>query len=656
MPPLFIGCVRMISNKHMAFLDDLKTKMSTPGADRYSEERFKEALPKIVEQETASQISDVAPPILANVEEEARKRRKKIYSAIGIVAGVVLVAVLTFWGITAYRNAHVVDQKSIGLEITGPESVPSGENAKVSATVKNNSGVVWQNVVLEIQQPAGFALIKANPAPQSADKTLKWGIGRLAPKESVTFSLEGRLVGKANTAANFTANLTLTPDNAPQSKQQKKQFATVGVDESLVQISLIAPTQAASGESVKIKIIYQNRKTSDALGVRISVAPPTGFVLKEANPPVMGNNLEWNFPQLNQQSEGEIVFNGTIQGDPDVVRTFKATLGFVGTDGAFLYQNDVQATTAIARRALAVTQIFNNQQDSLKVNPSDTVEAKVQVKNTGDIGLRDLIVKTNFSGVGMDPATVELVGGFYDSRTNNITWTAASVPGLKVLRAGETVEMAYRFKMLDAAKLPFTAQTDKNFAVTAQTSADSPDIPTPIGSAKIISSGVFQILLNSVLQINLAVYYDDGRTGLPVSVGPQPPRVGAETIYAVRVRINNTSADVTDGVFRTTLPEGIRWVNNKYTTTGTVTYDERTREIRWVVGVIPARSGTGLPAPEFDFQVGLTPSLNQVGSKPVLCLGGTLEGTDSFSASRLRAVSEAVTTEMANPENSAVLR
>lgn len=641
----------------MAFLDDLKTKMSTPGADRYSEERFSQAKPNIVEQETASQLSDIAPPILANVEEEARKRRQKIYLVLEIVSGVVVVAALTFWGIMAYRRAHVVDQNSIGMEISGPESVPSGESAKVTAKVTNNSGVVWQNVILDIQTPTGFALDKADPKPQATNEAvLKWGIGRLAPRASATFVLDGRLVGKANTTANFIANVTLTPENAPQSKQAKKQFATVGVDESLVQISLIAPQQAASGERMKVKIIYQNKKTADALGVRISLAAPAGFTLMEANPPVAGNNLEWNFPQLAQQSQGEIDFNGTIQGDPDVVRTFKATLGFVGADGKFLFQNDVQATTAIARRAITVTQIFNNQQDALKVNPSDVVEARVLVKNTGDIGLRDLIVKTNFTGVGLDPAALESAGGFYDSRLNQITWTAASIPALKALRAGDTAEMSYRFKMLGTANLPYTAATDKNFSITAQTSADSPDIPTPIGGTKIISSGLFQIMLNSVLQINMAAYYDDGRTGLPVSVGPQQPRVGAETIYTVRARLSNTSADVTDGIYRTTLPEGIRWVGNKYTTTGGVTYDERTREIRWMIGIIPARSGTGLPGPEFDFQVGLTPSLNQVGSKPVLCLGSSLEGTDSFTTARLHAESEAITTEIVNPEKSDVLR
>lgn len=640
----------------MAFLDDLKTKMSTPGADRYSEERFSQALPKVVEQDTASQVTDSAPPVLLNIEEEGRKRRRKIYSVIGILIGVIVFAGLTYWGIMAYRKSHIVDAASIGLTITGNESVPSGENAKLEIVVKNNSGVAWQNVSLSATAPNGFSLIKAEPKSQGTGTALSWGIGNLAPRESTKFTLEGRLVGKANTTATFATELTLTPANAPQQKQQKKSFISIGVDESLVQISLIAPRQAANGERMKVQVVYQNKKTTDAMGVRISVTPPQGFTVMGSDPAITGNNLEWNFERLPQQSQGEIVFNGTIQGDPDVVRTFKATLGFVGSDGSFLFQNDVQATTAIARRAITVTQIFNNQQDSLKVNPLDSVEAKVQVKNTGDIGLRDIIVKTKLSGTGFDPVTLEMAGGHFDSRANEITWTAASIPALKALRPGDVAEMSYKFKMLGIKSLPYTTENDRNFVVSSVTSVDSPDIPTPVGGTKIITSGIFQIILNSVLQINTAAYYDDGRTGLPVSVGPQPPRVGSETIYTIRVRISNTSADVTDGVYRVVLPEGIRWVNNKYTTTGSATFDERTREVRWTIGIIPARSGTGIPGPEFDFQIGLTPSINQVGSKPVLALGASLEGTDSFSTSRLRATNEAITTELVNPEKSDVVR
>jgi hypothetical protein len=640
----------------MSFLEDLKKRMSTQGADRYSEERFAIAKPQIVEQETASQLTDAAPPILLNVEEEARKKRKKIYIISTTIVGVVIIAAITFWGIFAYRASYVVGQNNIDIQITSPERLPSGENIAIKFTVRNKSKVTWQNTSLDVQKPIGFAVNKTEPKQQGTGDNLQWGIGTLRPKETVSFEVSGRLVGKANSTANFVAVATLTPQNTPETKKQKKQFATVNVDESLIQISLIAPKQAANGEKIPIKVIYRNKKNSDVQGVRINVDPPAGFVLETSTPAITGTKLTWDLPSIPQLSEGEIDFVGTIQGDPDVVRAFKATLGFITDGGGFLYQNDVQSTTAMARRAITITQIFNNQQDSLKANPADTIEAKINVKNTGDIGLRDLIIKTSFTGTGLDPISVESSGGFYDSRLNTITWTASSIPGLKAMRPSDSIQLTYRFRLLPLQNLPFSSQEDKNFSVMAQTTADSPDIPSQIGTNKIISSGIFQIMLNSVMQVAMTAYYDDGRTGLPVSVGPQPPQVGKETIYTIRAKINNSSADVVDGVYRTVLPDGIRWVGNKYSTTGTVSFDERTREVVWKIDIIPARSGTGLPGPELNFQIGLTPSMNQIDSRPVLCLGSSLDGTDTFTSARLHTTGEAVNTEVASPDNSEVIR
>jgi len=640
----------------MTFLEDLKKKMSTPGADRYSEERFASAQPHIVEQETSSQLSDAAPPVLLNIEEEGRKRRKKIYTVTGIVIGIAIVAAVTFWGIFAYRASYIVDQNNIGIEITSPERLPSGENATLKFSVTNKSKIAWENTSLEVQKPTGFAVAKTDPKQQGTGDSLQWGIGVLRPKETVSFEVSGRLVGKANSTANFVAIATLTPQNTPQTKKQKKQFATINIDESLIQISLIAPKQVANGEHMQVKVIYHNKKDSDVQGIRINVDAPAGFLLETSNPVITGTKLTWNIPSIPQQSEGEINFTGTMQGDPDVVRTFKATLGFVIDGDGFLYQNEVQSTTAMARRAITVTQVFNNQQDSLKANPSDTIEAKIGVKNTGDLGLRDLIIKTTFTGTGLDPVSVESEGGFYDSRLNTITWTASSIPGLKTMRPSDSAQLTYRFRLLSLKGLPFSSQEDKNFSVMVQTTADSPDVPSQIGTNKTISSGTFQIMLNSVMQVNMAAYYDDGRTGLPVGVGPQPPQVGKETIYTIRARITNSSADVVDGVYRAVLPEGIRWVGNKYSTTGTVTFDERTREIVWKINIVPARSGTGLPGPELNFQVGLTPSMNQIDSRPTLCLGSSLDGTDTFTSARLHAVGAAIDTESVNPEKSQVTR
>ena len=643
-----------ITKTQMSFIEDSKKKMFTTGADRFSEERMQEARPQVVPQETAGQTTDVNPPILKDLEAEARKRTRNIFIGIGICVAVLVVAGGTFWGISAYRSAHTVDPKQINVSIKAPQAVLSGDDAEFVIIIKNDSKVIWNNAVLEAKAPDGLYIKKMEPMPSSTTTSLQWGIGILRPKESTSFKVVGRLVGKPESSSTFTTLVSFNPENAPTKKETKQEFVAVRVGASPVEIALEAPKQAANGDRVKIRIVYQNHKAVDVTDIRINLIAPTGFAPDQTIPPAKGSGLSWDFPIITQQANGEIIVTGTVQGDPDVVRPFKAEIGFM-SGGKFITQSDVQATTVMARQALTITQVFNDAQDKLRANPSDKVTGKIVVKNTGNIGLRGLKVVTTITGTGINQATMETAGA-YDSRTNVLTWTPASITSLNALRPGDYAEIPLRFEMLPATSLPARTAEDKNFAVDFLTQADSPDIPTPVGATKIISSGKFQIMVNSVLSLETAAFYDDGRAGLPVSTGPMPPQVGQETTYTIRVRVKNTSNDVVEGLYRTILPEGLRWVNNKYTTTGQVTFDERTREIKWQIGIVSARAGTAMPGPELAFQVGLTPSLNQIQTKPNLLLGASFDATDTFTGSKLRATADVINTENVDPLKSEVVR
>lgn len=639
----------------MSFIEDAKKKMFTTGADRFSEERMKESRPQVVPQETAGQTTDVSPPILKDLEDEAKKRTRNIFIGVGVLVAVVLVAAGTFWGIMAYRTAHTVDPKQINVAIQAPQSVLSGDDAEFTITVENDSKVIWNNVSLEAKVPEGLFVKKTEPSPSSTTGSLLWGIGTLRPRESTSFKVAGRLVGKPESTATFTTLVSFNPENAPTQKETKQEFISVRVGTSPVDIALEVPKQATSGDRVKISIVYQNQKTIDVTDVRINLVAPAGFVLEEAIPASRDSNtLSWDFPTIAQQSNGEIVVTGTIQGDPDVVRSFKAEIGFMN-GSTFVTQSDKQATTVMARQALTITQIFNDTQNTLRINPGDKIKGRIIVKNTGTIGLRGVQVSTAITGTGINPASIETAGA-YNSRTNVLSWTAASISALSALRPGDSAEIPLKFEILPAVSLPAKTAEDKNFSFEFLTQADSPDIPTPIGATKIVSSGKFQMMVNSVLALTTNGFYDDGRAGLPVSTGPMPPQVGEETILTLRVRVKNTSNDVVDGIYRTTLPEGLRWVNNKYTTTGQVTFDERTREIKWQMGIISARAGTAIPGPELAFQVGLTPSLNQVQTKPNLLLGASLDATDTFTGAKLRATSDVINTEDVDSLKSEVVR
>lgn len=638
----------------MGFLDDLKKRMSAPGADRYSEERFRSAEPHIPLQEPSTQIQDATPPLLVDIEQEARRRRRRFFLSTSIVIGVLLIAGGTLGGIRAYRLTRTVQQEAMKVDITAPESVQSGSDVQYQVVVTNASRVEWQNVVLEAALPEGFTIKTTAPEPAATGKTIRWAVGTLRPRETGTYSVVGRLIGEQGTSPTLTATLLLTPENAPGLRLKKSQFVAVRVDAVPVDVAVEVPKEAASGERIIVRIAYQNR-TSEALsGVRVVLTPPEGFVVEQTDPPVSGRDLAWDIKDIPRNGQGTLTVTGYVEGDPDAVRPFRAAIGFVDAEGTFLSQRNVQATTTIARRAITLAQLFNNQRDLLKANPGAEINARIQYTNSGNVGLRDLILTLTFTGVGLDPSTVETQGGFYDSQKNTITWTAASVEQLKSLAPGASGEVAFKFDMLKPDALPFGSGADKNFSVLSTVVADSPDIPTPVGAAKEVISDRFELYLNSVVGLEMDAFYDDGRAGLPSSTGPTQPRVGQESIYTVRARVTNTSNDIVDAVYRTVLPEGIRWTNKYYTTVGKVAYNERNREILWTIGAVPARAGIGVLAPEFSFQIGLTPSLNQVGDSAVLTKTHVFDGTDVFTAAKLHMEREALTTEHIDPQHAEV--
>lgn len=652
----------------MVFLEDVKKRLTTPGAEAYAEERFRVSRPGYLGAEAPGgppSTADVTPPTLYDAAAEARRRRRRIVWSIAALVAVVVIAGGTFAGLRWYQIARTVQKSQVKISFDRPERVTSGEDLTITVRLENGSRVSWEHVSLVVKPPKSFAVKQAQPAPLGEPITgaqtreeLTWAVGNLPRRASTEYRITGRLLGEEGTTALFAADVTLTPENRPGNTVAKTEVTPVILAAIPIDVTMDVPLRAASGTPIIVKIAYQNRTAGDLQGARLVLDAPPGFALESAEPAVPGRELAWDLPPVPPQGRGEITVRGTISGDPDIAKPFQARVGFVLPDGIFLAQRTIQRSLTIARAALAVTQVMNNERNLLKVNPGAEVAGEVQYTNTGSSGLREIIVKLAFEGTGLNPQSVRVEGGFFDSRRKQITWSAASSETLRALRPGEKGSLKFTFVMAAANALPLTGEADRNFALVSHVVADSPDLPVPPGAPKRVITDRFEILLNTVPSIVLDAFYDDGRAGLPVSQGPLPPQVGQETILTVRARIQNTSNEITDATYRTVLPEGVRWVGKEYHTapTSTVAYNERTRDVTWTVPLVPARAGLALPAPEFAFQVGITPSLNQVGAEVALTRGHTVEGVDAFTATRVRAEAEAVTTRAVDPRKAEVVR
>ena len=170
----------------------------------------------------------------------------------------------------------------------------------------------------------------------------------------------------------------------------------------------------------------------------------------------------------------------------------------------------------------------------------------------------------------------------------------------------------------------------QNLSIKSVVKIDSPDIPTLIGSNKIISSNTLVVKLNSVIGLDMKVFYDDA---VFANAGPLPPKVGQETSYTFHLKVTNSSNDLKQARVSILFPTGVRYTGKFSPKNETVVFNERTNELVWELGVFSPTKG----APrELVFQVATVPSPSNVDKPLILINSTTFTAKDAFTNQDVR--------------------
>jgi hypothetical protein len=184
------------------------------------------------------------------------------------------------------------------------------------------------------------------------------------------------------------------------------------------------------------------------------------------------------------------------------------------------------------------------------------------------------------------------------------------------------------------ASIPVQSSNDKSFSFNAIARMDSPDIPTSEGSNKIIAGNEVSVKLNSKLLLSETGFYNDPEIA---NTGPLPLQVGQETTFTMRVKTGSVSNDVTNAAVVVTLAPGVKWKNNFLPKDSNVSFNDRTSELTWNIGTMPAGMGVITGQKELIFQIGIIPSQVQAGSYPLLFKKTVFAADDSFTKQKISA-------------------
>jgi hypothetical protein len=563
------------------------------------------------------------------------KRNLPKTSAILIIVGILIIIGAVLWGRSSFSRSKV------DLSIKVPNNIASGEEVILTIEYKNNNRVALNDTHLRMNYPQGTFSLDGKELFQE-DKNL----GTIGKKAQGEESFKVRFLGEKGNTKNITARLEYRPENI-NSKFENSVSAKAEINTVLIGIHIEGSEKAVAGKEVAYAIEYENKTEETVNNLRIKLEYPDDFSFKNADPAPKSKDETniWEISSLKPGEKKTIDLNGVLNGQEMENKIIRGYIGWIEDDN-FLQYSQSEFVTQISPAPILLAVSINGIENDCKIDSGQVLSYKINFKNNTDVALSELILEVQLRDSIFDVRDIDLGGkGFFDSRANTITWSGADISALTLLEPNQSGEVNFSIKI--KKDLPIFNFNDKNFTASIIVEIQTLTVPAKFAGTELKFENELSCKINSRLGLTTKVYYNEPSQGI-YNTGPIPPRVDNLTTYTVHWQITNVSNDLDGARVKTVLPQGINWTNYQINKSnkGLVSYNERTKEVIWDIGKIPAGIGVTMPIYELIFQIGLTPSVNQIGQSPVLINESIAEGRDVFTNNNLTATNSSVNTSI----------
>lgn len=549
------------------------------------------------------------------------QQKKKMWIAIAIFSVLLLAIGGFFFNRWWTKNAFHQDRVSISFE--GPKEADSTQQMKYIIHYVNNNRVTLKEASIQLSYSKNFQTTDNLNLKYLSATSSRIYIGDIKSMSEGSIELNGIFYAPKDSPVYLNGEISFVPSNGIEKLSMTGKIG-VNITAAPVVLEVSAPQQAVDGDGLEYVIDYQNIDTRIIKDIRVQVDFPQGFQFSTSQPQASEKESSWYIGNLEAGQTGKIRVQGQIKGLDGEGKNISVSLGHIGTDNKFIAYSKQEVTTRIVSPVLKIAQKMEDKVDDV-VNAGELLKYTISFENTGDIGLRDAIISAEVSGKILDFSKISVENGSYDGNKNIITWKASEVPDL--LNINPKARGAVHFSVPIKNVIPVENKLDKNFIVSSVAKIDSPDIPTPIDANKIIGSNKLELRLASKALFDVKGYYTDEKIK---NSGPLPMEVGKETTFGIHWSIINVSNDLAGAKVVSALPNGIRWTGQVYPNDEKISYNERTNQLVWEIGDVPAGTGVFGKTREIVFQVGVNPQVNQIGEGVPLVNKSIFTATDTF--------------------------
>lgn len=564
------------------------------------------------------------PTPLVVVDEAVPTSSRRKYRTIVLLSSLVLfVVAVAASSLYVFFGGNQISGKNIDISLAGPLATPGGEVMAFTATVTNKNTVAIESATLIINYPPGTRSVGDSPRDLYEERL---PLEQINPGETRTVPLSAVVFGEENEAKEVKAAIDyrVTGSNSLLFKESSPMAFTINSSPLVLRVESVG--KISSGQEFEVKFVVESNASTPLRNVLVNAEYPEQFRFVRSEPTSSFGNNAWLIEDVDAKGKATIIVRGTAAGLTNESFVFRATAGTPRTDNQYMVGSvlaQTSATVSVEQPFIGVKmQIAGDSDGDVVLSSGDSADVSIRVTNTHTEPIYDMRVQVVPSGSAFDERSLRINNGFYDSINKDVRWEVSGMAELATVRPGSDRVFNFTFVTPDDSRAA-------NLGITANVygrRVNEVDV-----AEELVGVAKTTIRYSSTVAI--------GRQ-LGHLAGPVPPVVNKETMYTVSLVATAGANDISGAVLTTSLPQYVRWLNT-YTGPGTVTFNPISKELRWQIGEMKGGTQSTL-----DVQVGLTPSLLQVGDVPVMLNQQSFEGTDRFTGSVLRTTGSPLTSEL----------
>jgi len=552
-----------------------------------------------------------------------------------LIVALGILSVVAWAGFYVWSRGGIGPSRPLETDADAPEEVRSGEEAFYTFRYENSGNAPIASLEMKLTLPPDFTATSEIPAPTNKDAQT-WTLGSLSSGSDGAIRIGGYFRSEVPSSQTIQALYTYKPANF-SSDFQDISTAKVAISASVLGLTVTGPEKALPGDDVTYVINAQNSGTQPATKVLVGATFPEGFTMTRADPaPVEPNATSWTFDSIAPAELKAVTIVGKYSSSVSGSQAVKSRVSFLNADDVEFTQAEAETASEVVGGAVAFHLIVNGSANEQTVDPGDPLRISIDYANNGNETIKNLAFTLAVSGDGTAPtvdwAKADLGGGTHGDGT--ITWDATAKKEFAAFSPSTsgTIDLTLPIVSdMSAAGL--------SSVLTLSLSASLDEVGS-ISGAHVISASPLVVKINSDFRSSAHAEYYDG--DVPVGTGPLPPKVGETTTYRIVWRTANSFHALENVRMTTNLPPKVAWTGNAHADVGTVTFDQTTRVVTWLVDKFP----TSLPGAEATFDVAITPEAKDAGSFYKLTNAIAVEATDTFTKDQVSNGIDILTTEL----------